>query len=158
MPVLLLSGAFETIDEARLAASGANGVIEKPVEPTVVISRVKELLGLKSDEKPATPGRAITPASVPGDKKPPRAAAVDSRDRTEYGSVARSVRAEPPHQPTIRRAARMVTSTLSTTSSIHSINSCRDVRPERRRHVIPSAQSVRLPALPIRDHRGARRR
>src|SRR5688572_22713146 len=32
VPILLLSGAFETVDEARLAASGANGVIEKPVE------------------------------------------------------------------------------------------------------------------------------
>ena len=54
VPVLLLSGAFETVDEAQLAASGANGVLEKPVEPNNVIARVKELLGLKSDAKPAT--------------------------------------------------------------------------------------------------------
>jgi len=40
VPVLLLAGAFETIDETRLASCGANGVLEKPVEPTVVINRV----------------------------------------------------------------------------------------------------------------------
>src|SRR5262249_54322558 len=68
VPVLLLSGAFEIVDDARFKSSGANGILEKPVEPTVVIGRVKELLGLKSDETPA-PGtaRLITPASVAGD-------------------------------------------------------------------------------------------
>ncbi len=71
VPVLLMSGAFETVDQARLAASGAKGVIEKPVEPTVVINRVKELLGLKADDKPSTTGRMITPADSPGDKPTP---------------------------------------------------------------------------------------
>jgi CheY-like chemotaxis protein len=65
VPVLLLSGAFETVDEARLAASGANGVIEKPVEPALVISRVKELLGMKGDDKPAGTNRLVTPADGP---------------------------------------------------------------------------------------------
>ena len=66
VPVLLLSGAFESVDEARLAASGANGVLEKPVEPTVVISRVKELLGMKTDDKPPQAGRVAQPVRVPG--------------------------------------------------------------------------------------------
>src|SRR5689334_4639301 len=62
VPVLLLTGAFETVDAARLSDSGANGVLEKPVEPTIVIGRVKELLGMKDDEKPAEPaGRLVTP-------------------------------------------------------------------------------------------------
>lgn len=78
VPVLLLSGAFETVDEARLKASGADGIIEKPVEPAIVIGRVKELLGLKPDAKPATAGRLITSQDGPGGKKlpvatPPRA-------------------------------------------------------------------------------------
>ena len=66
VPVLLLSGAFETVDEAQLKASGAAGVIEKPVEPTNVISRVRELLGLKADGKEAAPasGRLVTPPAV----------------------------------------------------------------------------------------------
>lgn len=71
-PVLLLTGAFETVDEARLKSSGANGVLEKPVEPTVVIRRVKELLGFKSDV-PASPaaGRLVTAAGSPADKNLP---------------------------------------------------------------------------------------
>jgi CheY-like chemotaxis protein len=65
VPLLLLSGAFETVDEARLKASGARGVMEKPLEPTAVISRVKELLGFK-DVGPTTPaGRLVTPADPP---------------------------------------------------------------------------------------------
>jgi CheY-like chemotaxis protein len=71
IPILLLSGAFETVDNARLMSSGANGVLEKPVEPTVVIGRVKELLGLKSDPKPATAGRLVTSAGGPSERKVP---------------------------------------------------------------------------------------
>ena len=74
VPVLLLSGAFEAVDDARLSESGANGILEKPVEPTAVIGRVKELLGMKSDEKPAVPaGRLVTPArpNASPDKKLP---------------------------------------------------------------------------------------
>lgn len=70
VPVLLLSGAFETVDEAELESSGANGIIEKPVEPTNVISRVKELLGIASDERAAAAGRLVTPAS-PMPHRPP---------------------------------------------------------------------------------------
>ena len=79
VPVLLLTGAFETVDEARLASSGANGILEKPVEPTIVINRVRELLGLKPAEKPAPTGRLITPAAGVPDRQrqaaPPRRAA-----------------------------------------------------------------------------------
>ena len=80
VPVLLLSGAFESVDPAMLKASGARGVIEKPLEPTAVISRVRELLGLK-DAKPAAPaGRLLTSAGMTADKKaPPRAAAPPPR-------------------------------------------------------------------------------
>lgn len=67
LPVLLLTGAFETVDPARLKSSGANGVLEKPLDPTTVISRVKELLGIKGDARPTpAPGRLVTPA----DKQP----------------------------------------------------------------------------------------
>lgn len=70
VPVLLMTGAFEVVDEARLVSSGASGVIEKPVEPTIVISRVKELLGLKSDAKPAAAGRLITSPEPPAERRP----------------------------------------------------------------------------------------
>lgn len=83
VPVLLLSGAFESVDSARLKASGARGVVEKPLEPTTVISRVKELLGLK-DARPTPPtGRLVTSAETPADRKPaPRAAAAPPSART----------------------------------------------------------------------------
>jgi CheY-like chemotaxis protein len=44
IPVLLLTGAFEPIDEARAKAVGCDGVLVKPFEPQMVISRVKDLL------------------------------------------------------------------------------------------------------------------
>ena len=60
VPVLLLSGAFESVDAARLEASGARGFIEKPLEPTAVVSRVRELLGLK-DTSPAVRLAPVAP-------------------------------------------------------------------------------------------------
>src|SRR4029077_16607461 len=44
IPVVLLTGAFEPVDQARAAAAGCDGVLAKPFEPQLVISRVKELL------------------------------------------------------------------------------------------------------------------
>lgn len=76
VPVLLLSGAFESVDTARLKASGARGVIEKPLEPTAVISRVRELLGLKDARPTPSAGRLVTSADTPADRKAaPRVAA-----------------------------------------------------------------------------------
>ena len=45
IPVLLLAGAFEPVDEKRAEEVGCNGVLVKPFEPQHVISRVRELLG-----------------------------------------------------------------------------------------------------------------
>jgi CheY-like chemotaxis protein len=45
IPVLLLTGAFEPVDQAKAAAAGCDGVLAKPFEPQLVIARVKELLG-----------------------------------------------------------------------------------------------------------------
>lgn len=44
IPVLLLTGAFEPVDEARAQAVGCDGVLVKPFEPQMVINRVKDLL------------------------------------------------------------------------------------------------------------------
>ena len=65
IPVLLLTGAFEPIDEGRARASGCDGVLVKPFEPQMVINRVKELI---AGRRPAagmatqsTPARAAVP-------------------------------------------------------------------------------------------------
>lgn len=47
IPVVLLTGAFEPIDESRAKSVGCDGVLVKPFEPQLVISRVKDLLAGK---------------------------------------------------------------------------------------------------------------
>ena len=44
IPVILLTGAFEPLDEDRARTVGCDGVLVKPFEPQVVINRVTELL------------------------------------------------------------------------------------------------------------------
>jgi CheY-like chemotaxis protein len=44
IPVLLLTGAFEPVDDERARAVGCDGVLAKPFEPQLLIRRVKELL------------------------------------------------------------------------------------------------------------------
>jgi CheY-like chemotaxis protein len=62
IPVLLLTGAFEPIDEARAKSVGCEGVLVKPFEPQMVISRVRELLGRRpprSEPAPVSPSPAV---------------------------------------------------------------------------------------------------
>src|SRR5512134_2893986 len=54
IPVLLLTGAFEPVDEARARAVGCDGVLVKPFEPQMVISRVRDLLAGKRGAVPGT--------------------------------------------------------------------------------------------------------
>jgi CheY-like chemotaxis protein len=44
IPVLLLTGAFEPVDQQKAAEAGCDGVLAKPFEPQLVIGRVKQLL------------------------------------------------------------------------------------------------------------------
>jgi CheY-like chemotaxis protein len=44
VPVLLLAGAFEPVDQERIADLHCEGVLVKPFEPQQLVSRVKELL------------------------------------------------------------------------------------------------------------------
>ncbi len=66
IPVLLLTGAFEPVDEERAKAAACDGVLAKPFEPQMVISRVKELLlaasALRAVEPPSAPEAEPTPA------------------------------------------------------------------------------------------------
>ena len=45
IPVLLLAGAFEPVDEAKAKEAKCDGVLVKPLEPQHVIARVRELMG-----------------------------------------------------------------------------------------------------------------
>lgn len=53
VPVLLLAGAFEPIDDVRVREAGAAGVLVKPFEPQVLIRRVRELIGARSSDAEA---------------------------------------------------------------------------------------------------------
>src|SRR5512132_4420491 len=66
IPVLLLTGAFEPIDEARARAVGCDGVLVKPFEPQMVINRVKDLLaGRRPPSLWANPPAASAAAALP---------------------------------------------------------------------------------------------
>ena len=45
IPVVLMTGAFEQIDDARAREVGCRGVLNKPFEPQMVIALVRRLLG-----------------------------------------------------------------------------------------------------------------
>jgi CheY-like chemotaxis protein len=67
IPVLLLTGAFEPIDEARARAVGCDGVLVKPFEPQMVINRVKDLLaGRRPASLWSTPGAPAAGAPAQG--------------------------------------------------------------------------------------------
>jgi len=65
IPVVLLTGAFEPVDQARAAAVGCDGVLAKPFEPQLVIGRVKELLARTNRTPEAPPAEVPRPSIVP---------------------------------------------------------------------------------------------
>lgn len=84
IPVLLLTGAFEPVDEARARAIGCDGLLVKPFEPQMVIAKVHDLLSrrrpddagraddapasARADEAPSAPGGVMTSAPDPVDE------------------------------------------------------------------------------------------
>jgi CheY-like chemotaxis protein len=62
IPVLLLTGAFEPVDEARARSVGCDGVLVKPFEPQMVISRVRDLLAGRRPEGLWAGAQAASPA------------------------------------------------------------------------------------------------
>jgi CheY-like chemotaxis protein len=64
IPVLLLTGAFEPVDEARAQAVRCDGVLVKPFEPQHVIARVRELLRAAAAHA-ATPSVTRAVSDVP---------------------------------------------------------------------------------------------
>ena len=72
VPVILLAGAFEPVDEARARAVRSDGVLVKPFEPHQVVARVRELLETRrtATREPAIGTRELRvpdPAAGAGD-------------------------------------------------------------------------------------------
>jgi CheY-like chemotaxis protein len=84
IPVVLLTGAFEPVDEGRARAVGCDGILVKPFEPQLVISRVKDLLagrqpaGMWSSSTGTTAAATEPFAGSPA--QPPSAVAAQHRD------------------------------------------------------------------------------
>ena len=60
IPVVLLTGAFEPVDQAKAAAVGCDAVLAKPFDPQLVIGRVRELLGRQGNGLAAATATAVT--------------------------------------------------------------------------------------------------
>lgn len=65
IPVLLLTGAFEPVDEQRASSVGCDGVLAKPFEPHMVINRVKELLAQAPPPRSAPMSRQTGGVAAP---------------------------------------------------------------------------------------------
>ena len=97
IPVVLLTGAFEPVDEDRARQVGCDAVLVKPFEPQVVVKRVRELLGQRlSTVVPATSGpvAVVPPQDTHTDAltppvEAPRRPAHDSNDTLEAQSRAK---------------------------------------------------------------------
>jgi CheY-like chemotaxis protein len=59
IPIVLLTGAFEPVDQERANDAGCDGILQKPFEPQQVVGRVRELLAK------ASKGGAPAPAARP---------------------------------------------------------------------------------------------
>ena len=70
IPVVLLTGAFEPVDQARAAAAGCDGVLAKPFEPQMVIGRVKELLARSNRMPPSLDGELAAPLALTQEPAP----------------------------------------------------------------------------------------
>src|SRR5688572_11464222 len=88
IPVVLLTGAFEPIDEARAAAVGSSDVLAKPFEPQMVINRVKELLGRK---RPDGQAAYTSPAATSSHGTQPQMGDPQPAGRAQAGTNPESV-------------------------------------------------------------------
>ena len=65
IPVVLLAGAFEPLDEAKARQAGSDAVLVKPFEPQMVVARVRELLARPGAAPPSTPAAAPAITNTP---------------------------------------------------------------------------------------------
>lgn len=99
IPVLLLTGAFEPIDEGRARAVRCDGVLVKPFEPQMVINRVKELIAGRT---PGTAGVSpVAPLAAAVAAAPPRTGGTTDEyfDRLDAAFSVRETPASAPFGP-----------------------------------------------------------
>jgi DNA-binding response OmpR family regulator len=84
VPVLLLAGRFEPVDDDRAREVGSDGVIVKPFDPRQMVTRVRELLS--ASPPPAVESRDPARAAVQEDKS-----LAEYFDRLDHALHARAV-------------------------------------------------------------------
>jgi CheY-like chemotaxis protein len=110
IPVVLLTGAFEPVDQHRAAEAGCEGVVAKPFEPQLVIGRVKALLGTPlrepvAEKRPSPVERTSAAPSVPLESERDDVGVADSLDEffeqvdAAMASLAASRNGEPATSP-----------------------------------------------------------
>ena len=92
-PVLLLAGAFEPINQERAREVGSDGVIMKPFEPQLVVTRVKEVIDQKDRRNAPPPVRQAEPAPAVAARPAPEPEAAPAKARPEP-VFTRAARAE----------------------------------------------------------------
>jgi CheY-like chemotaxis protein len=65
IPVILLAGAFEPLDEARARRSGSDGVLVKPFEPQMAVASVRQLLAGVAERREAARQAQRPPVVMP---------------------------------------------------------------------------------------------
>ena len=91
IPVLLLTGAFEPVDQARARAVGCDGVLVKPFEPQHGDRRVRDLLaGNRGAASAARAGAPPVAAAAPAE---PAASLEDYFDRLDAALASKSASA-----------------------------------------------------------------
>jgi CheY-like chemotaxis protein len=103
VPVLLLAGAFEPVDEERAKRVKCDGVLVKPFETHEVITRVRELIGNGRQGEPATdsPRGNVVEMPPPAFHAPQAPQAPDQSldDYFDRLDVAFATRAQTPPRP-----------------------------------------------------------
>jgi CheY-like chemotaxis protein len=106
VPVLLLAGAFEPVDHAKAREVGSDGVITKPFEPQVVVTRVKELIDQRDRQKTPPPAKGAKAEEAPAAPKPtavpsPAPAPAPARASRPEATFPRAAESEPPAVPAL---------------------------------------------------------
>ena len=85
IPVVLLTGAFEPVDQVRATEAGCDGILAKPLAPQLVIDRVQQLLAGRQrasaalDDTAAERADATSPALSPSLRDTPPAVEIEAR-------------------------------------------------------------------------------
>ena len=88
IPVVLLTGAFDPVDDERAREAGCDAVLVKPFEPKAVVGRVRELLGAPTDA-------AVGPAEGEAEASPETAVGDGAREAADEAGVLEAPSAAP---------------------------------------------------------------